>query len=90
MTYNVLANCYSDSVLAKESLFAYCPPEYLDFKYRRILLVHEIKRNFKLIYNTFINVGKSSWPNDHAFVTIHGPSLAFRRHLQRLVGITII
>ena len=44
MTYNILANCYSDSALAKEELYTYCPSEFLEFRYRRILLVHEIKR----------------------------------------------
>jgi mRNA deadenylase 3'-5' endonuclease subunit Ccr4 len=45
MTYNILANCYSETALAKEKLYPYCPLEYLEFKYRRILLVHEIKSN---------------------------------------------
>ena len=49
MTYNVLANCYSDTTMAKEELFKHCPPEYLDFRYRRLLLAHEIKSNLKLI-----------------------------------------
>lgn len=43
MTYNILANCYADSVLAREELYIYCPSEFLDFKYRRVLLAHEIK-----------------------------------------------
>ncbi len=42
MTYNILAKCYSETSLAKEHLYTYCPPEYLDFMYRRTLLVHEI------------------------------------------------
>ena len=52
MSYNVLANCYSDTAAAKEHLFSHCPLEYLDFRYRRILLVHEIKSNFFTIYFT--------------------------------------
>ncbi|RNA38549.1 2 -5 -phosphodiesterase 12 [Brachionus plicatilis] len=43
VTYNVLANCYSDTSLAKTDLYPYCPLEYLDFKYRKILLINEIK-----------------------------------------------
>lgn len=43
MSYNILANCYADTTLAREELFKSCPSEYLDFKYRRILLIHEIK-----------------------------------------------
>ena len=54
MTYNVLANCYSETSLAKEKLYPYCPVEFLEFKYRRILLIHEMKstilnKNFTLI-----------------------------------------
>ncbi len=45
MTYNILANCYSETVVAQEQLYPYCPAEYLDFKYRRALLVHEILSN---------------------------------------------
>ena len=65
MTYNILANCYSETALAKEKLYPYCPLEYLEFKYRRILLVHEIKsditflfgdhlRNFVVYINLFV------------------------------------
>ena len=43
MTYNILAECYSETVLAREQLYTYCPAEYLDFKYRRIIIIHEIK-----------------------------------------------
>lgn len=43
MSYNILASCYSDTAAAREELFAHCPLEYLDFKYRRPLLLHEIK-----------------------------------------------
>ena len=43
MTYNVLANCYSETSLAKEKLYPYCPAEFLEFKYRRILLIHEMQ-----------------------------------------------
>ncbi|CAF0767148.1 unnamed protein product [Brachionus calyciflorus] len=42
VTYNILANCYSDTSLAKTELYPYCPLEYLDFKYRKILLINEI------------------------------------------------
>jgi mRNA deadenylase 3'-5' endonuclease subunit Ccr4 len=42
MSYNILANCYSDTTYAKEVLFSHCPSDYLKFTYRRILLVHEI------------------------------------------------
>lgn len=45
MSYNILANCYADSSLAKGELYPYCPDEYLNFKYRRVLLIHEIKSN---------------------------------------------
>ena len=43
MTYNILANCYSETSLAKEHMYPYCPPEYLSFIYRRPLIIHEIK-----------------------------------------------
>ena len=42
MSYNILANCYADTALARDELFNYCPSDYLDFKYRRLLLLHEI------------------------------------------------
>ncbi len=56
MTYNILANCYSDTAMAKEQLFSHCPLEYLDFRYRRILLVHEIQSKLKIksAYNKII------------------------------------
>jgi hypothetical protein len=43
ISYNVLANCYSDSEASHKAFFSACPREYLDFQYRRLLLVHEIK-----------------------------------------------
>ena len=51
MSYNILANCYADTALAREELFNYCPAEFLDFKYRRLLLVHEIKSKVILALN---------------------------------------
>ena len=51
MSYNVLK-------MASGSLtedYPRCPPEYLDFKYRRILLVHEIKSKlFNRLLSTLI------------------------------------
>lgn len=58
MSYNILASCYSDTDEAKEELFTHCPLDYLDFKYRRILLLHEIKSNSNLI---------KKYERDHAF-----------------------
>ena len=46
ISYNVLANCYSDSEASHKAFFSACPREYLDFQYRRLLLVHEIQSNF--------------------------------------------
>ncbi len=43
MSYNILkrsATCYEF-----RDDYPLCPPEYLDFSYRRLLLLHEIKSN---------------------------------------------
>lgn len=46
MSYNILANCHADSKGTKEKLYDYCSLNYLDCKYRRVLLTHEIKSEF--------------------------------------------
>ena len=62
MSYNILANCYADTALAREELFNYCPAEFLDFKYRRLLLVHEIKSKVILIINSSFELGSFMGP----------------------------
>lgn len=45
MSYNILADCYTESILDNE--YEYCNYEYLKFDYRRPLLIHEILSKFK-------------------------------------------
>lgn len=42
MSYNILAGCYSETPAAKEEIFTHCTLDFLDFNYRRVLLLHEI------------------------------------------------
>ncbi|KAK7113661.1 hypothetical protein V1264_012910 [Littorina saxatilis] len=42
VSYNLLADIYSDSEFAREVLFPHCPPYALDMDYRRQLLLKEI------------------------------------------------
>ncbi|KAH8241525.1 hypothetical protein KR026_010129 [Drosophila bipectinata] len=42
MTYNLLADLYTDSDYTRTHLFPYCPPEYLQIDYRKQLFVKEI------------------------------------------------
>ena len=42
VSYNLLADTYSDSDFARDVLFPYCPPYALDMDYRRQLLLKEI------------------------------------------------
>lgn len=42
MSYNMLADTYVDSEHSREVLFAYCPVEFLNFEYRKQLLIKEI------------------------------------------------
>ncbi len=47
VTYNLLAHAYSDTATAKIHFYPYCEQEYLDFKYRRVLLTHELMSELK-------------------------------------------
>ncbi|GFN89580.1 2',5'-phosphodiesterase 12 [Plakobranchus ocellatus] len=42
LTYNLLADIYSQTEYAQEQLFDYCPPEALNMDYRKHLLLKEI------------------------------------------------
>ncbi|KAH9498116.1 2',5'-phosphodiesterase 12 [Bulinus truncatus] len=42
MTYNILAQIYADTDLARQELFHYCPSKALDMDYRKHLLLKEI------------------------------------------------
>ena len=42
VSYNLLADIYSDSDYARDVLFSYCPPYALDMDYRRQVLLKEI------------------------------------------------
>lgn len=42
VSYNILADMYSDSKTAREELFKHCPPQYLSMDYRRHLLLKEL------------------------------------------------
>ncbi|KAK0044097.1 2 5-phosphodiesterase 12 [Biomphalaria pfeifferi] len=42
LTYNILAQIYADTDLARQELFNYCPLEALDMNYRKHLLLKEI------------------------------------------------
>ena len=56
MSYNILANCYSETSLAKEKLYPYCPLEFLEFKYRRLLIVHEIKSTLPFFSHKYLTI----------------------------------
>ena len=42
VSYNVLADVYASSEFAKEKLYPYCPPQYLDIDYRQSLIEKEL------------------------------------------------
>lgn len=42
LTYNLLAQVYADTDLAREELFSHCPPHALEMDYRKHLLLKEI------------------------------------------------
>ncbi|RWS28781.1 2':5'-phosphodiesterase 12-like protein [Leptotrombidium deliense] len=42
VSYNILADLYADSDHSRTVLFPYCPPNYLDFNYRKHLLIKEL------------------------------------------------
>ena len=42
VTYNLLADMYSDSKTAREELFSYCPKQFLTMDYRKHLLIDEL------------------------------------------------
>ncbi|GFR85315.1 2',5'-phosphodiesterase 12 [Elysia marginata] len=42
LTYNLLAEVYSDTDFSRDHLFHYCPPEFLTMDYRKHLLLKEI------------------------------------------------
>ncbi|XP_011150395.1 2',5'-phosphodiesterase 12 isoform X2 [Harpegnathos saltator] len=42
MSYNILADAYTDSVYSKDVLFPYCPEYALDIDYRKLLILKEI------------------------------------------------
>ena len=42
VSYNILADMYSDSKTAREELFQHCPPQYLTMDYRKHLLLKEL------------------------------------------------
>lgn len=42
VTYNILADMYSDSKTAREQLFKYCPEKYLKMDYRKHLILKEL------------------------------------------------
>lgn len=42
VSYNILADMYSDSKTAREELFRHCPPQYLTMDYRKHLLLKEL------------------------------------------------
>ena len=42
VSYNILADMYSDSKSAREDLFRHCPPQYLTMDYRKHLLLKEL------------------------------------------------
>lgn len=43
VSYNILADLYTDQKYSREVLFKHCPRQYLDLNYRRQLLVREIE-----------------------------------------------
>ena len=46
VSYNLLAEVYSDTDFAKEHLFHYCPYEVLEMDYRKHLFLKEIVGEF--------------------------------------------
>jgi 2',5'-phosphodiesterase len=44
LCYNLLADCYTGTAFARTTLFAHCPPAYLDGAYRRHLAIREVAR----------------------------------------------
>ena len=40
--YNILAEVYTDTDYSRNDLFSYCPNEYLDYDYRKLLLANEL------------------------------------------------
>lgn len=42
MSYNILADTYTDSDYSKDVLFPYCPAYALDMDYRKQLILKEI------------------------------------------------
>lgn len=53
MSYNILAACYTDSILDNE--YEYCNCEFLNFDYRRPLLIHEISSISKYFVSMNMN-----------------------------------
>lgn len=46
VTYNILADFYSDSDFSRETLFSHCPPYALEMHYRKHLLLTELQGIF--------------------------------------------
>lgn len=48
MSYNVLADVYTNSDFSRNTLFKHCPEKYLDYDYRKLLLTKELIGNFTI------------------------------------------
>ena len=60
MTYNVLADTYSETDFSKTVLYPYCPPYALEFDYRKLLILKELTGTIlsKCINNLMIQLAR--------------------------------
>ncbi|CAF0767130.1 unnamed protein product [Brachionus calyciflorus] len=96
MSYNILAYCYTDSLVDNE--YKYCDFKYLNFDYRRPLLLHEISNyncdviflqecNSEFVFND-LNVCMPHYEclfNEKSGLTAEGEAILIRSDKLRLV-----
>jgi len=42
VTYNVLADVYTESEVSRTKLFSHCPASFIDYGYRKLLIAQEL------------------------------------------------